>query len=898
MGTMSKTLQKNTAKTAKKPAKPAPSKAKKPRAQSKSPQSKSVKTQQPLTLKALQTKITTLQASLKRNDTLTKKRVSALETTLAALETQSAKSNSAQKSALTRKFNQLTKKIEQMGEDARSSVNNDLKSALSGSTDSASLDSALSQAQMRITESEQAQAHALAKINHHLAAMASAVDTRFAAVETQIAELQAKQGHEGAGGEWQKETTMRIDVLEQDTATALGRVGDKMAEITQELGKQSESHTLSIREKVAEMAAQTQTDFEQYRTNIENRLSNVEAAYEETPITRRLEQTIAALSARIEGLEYDLALRPPAAVAPAQAEGYAPAEQTAGQPFEQSIDSLKPQLNLVRSAPAGENALSASTPDAFTPPQPADNTSQTPPNPYLQAAQTAPVDAPAPEALPEIEEQVTAAQETPAKDSHVPQEFDPEVFRPQTLAPAAPPPPLAPLAAVPMAEMQPAPMAELQPAPSTAMQPAPLAEMQQPPLGNTQLPYNPIDLQHDLPVPPMAAPGSLVPEVATYADPAYAEAEAGLMGDRIIDSNERKFSLPKIGGVSGRNLKVAGMAAGVAIVGLLAANTLLGSEQPDPAEEFAKTTAPAKAEATVKAEQPLADPIGEYADNRAPAPVSGEAATTLNSAAASGDSVAQFQLGLSYLEQGRTDEGVSLIRKSANQNQPAAQYRLAKLYEIGEGVSQDAQMARQLTERAATNGNRIAMHDLALYYAEGRGGVEADLKTASQWFEKAAQRGVVDSQFNLGVLFESGQGLPKNVTDAFVWYSIAAAQGDQFAKKRVEVLSTTLAASELEAAQLRVASFKPVKVDDKANGIFRNAPWNTTKTAQKSEDVSQVRQVQALLNDLGYDVGGADGAIGPRTRNAIIEFERVNGLPETGRVNTALISRLELAAGA
>ena len=396
----------------------------------------------------------------------------------------------------------------------------------------------------------------------------------------------------------------------------------------------------------------------------------------------------------------------------------------------------------------------------------------------------------------------------------------------------------------------------------------------------------------------MAAPGSLTPEVATYADPAYAEADTGLMGDRIIDANERKLSLPKVGGLSGRNVKVAGMAAGVAIVGLFAAKTLLGSGQADPSAEFAKVTAPAKAEATAKAQPQLADPIGKYADNRAPSPVRGEAATTLNSAAASGDAAAQFQLGLSYLEQGRTDEGVSLIRKSANQNQPAAQYRLAKLYEIGEGVSQDAQMARQLTERAATNGNRIAMHDLALYFAEGRGGVEADLKTASQWFEKAAQRGVVDSQFNLGVLFESGQGLPKNVTDAFVWYSIAAAQGDQFAKKRVEVLSTTLAESELEAARLRVASFKPAKVNDSANGIFRNAPWNATKTAQKSENVSQVRQVQALLNDLGYDVGGADGAIGPRTRNAIIEFERVNGLPETGRVNTALITRLELATGA
>ena len=848
---MSKTPQKNTAKPVKKPtkaAKPAASKAKKPRAQS-----KIVKTAQPVSLSALQTKVITLQANLKRNDTVTKKRVIALEATLETLQAQTTKSNSTQKAALTRKFNQLTQKISEMGEQTRSSVNSELKSALKGSINTETLGSALYRAQMKLKESEQAQAHALAKINHHLAAMASAVDTRFAAVETQIAELQAMQSNEGLDNTWQQETTSRIEILEQDTATALGRVGDKMTEITQELSRQSESHTLSIREKVAEIAMQTQSDLEQNRANIENRLTNIEAKTQETPITRRLEQTIAALSARIEGLEYDLSLRPPTA--------------------EQSLDTAKPQLSLVDSAAVHQNAPSFDAPDAFSPAQ-LDTNAQ--PNPYLPAEQVAMAEIPAPvNDLPPA-----PVADSPPKESHVPQEFNPAAYQAQTLTPS---PALEPATAMPVATIM--PVAETQPDMSAA-----------------PLPHSPAAMHIEPPAPtpaqtpPMPEQSPAMAQAAPYADPAYAETDAGLMGDRIVDTNERKFALPKIGGLSGRNVKVAGMAAGVAIVGLLAAKTMLGTGEITTPQDFAKTATAPKAAPTAKAETQIIETIGEYADNRAPEPVTGEAAITLNSAAASGDSAAQFQLGLSYLEQGRTDEGVSLIRQSANQNQPAAQYRLAKLYEIGEGVSQDAQMARQLTERAARNGNRIAMHDLALYFAEGRGGVEADLKTASQWFEKAAQRGVVDSQFNLGVLFESGQGLPKNVTDAFVWYSIAAAQGDQFAKKRVEVLSTTLAPNELEAAKLRVAGFKPVKVDDSANGIFRNVPWNT-QTAKKSQDVTQVRQVQSLLNDLGYDVGGADGAIGPRTRSAIIEFERVNGLPETGRVNTALISRLELAAG-
>ena len=407
--------------------------------------------------------------------------------------------------------------------------------------------------------------------------------------------------------------------------------------------------------------------------------------------------------------------------------------------------------------------------------------------------------------------------------------------------------------------------------------------------------------------PPPAELGALPPiagQAIPYADPAYAEADPVMAGLRIGGDSKPKFELPKL---TGRNLRVAALATGVAVIGLVAVKGVFGgSDNPAAPAQTAQQTPPQNNVAPVSIPSPDTSPrpntsvapIGDYADNKAVivAP-SSDAAKTLNSAAAAGDGVAQFQLGLSYLEQGRTDEGVSLIRKSANQNQPAAQYRLAKLYEIGEGVGQDSEMARQLTERAATNGNRIAMHDLALYYAEGRGGVEANLPTAANWFEKAAERGVVDSQFNLGVLFESGQGLPKNVNDAFVWYSIAAAQGDQFAKTRIDVLTSTLDQADLASAMARVKKFKPVKIDDRANGIFRNVAWNTSSD-EPGEKVSQVRQVQTMLSELGYDIGGADGSVGPKTRSAIISFERSNSLPETGRVNTALIDRLELATGA
>lgn len=761
----------------------------------------------------LRAAISSLETRMKRANSLTRKSVKAVESAVMTLDARTRKDSSAGKAVLTQKVNALSAKLTHMVEKTQAEVNSELKTALNNPTVE-NLQAALSRADHRISAAEQAQASAISKVNRHLSAIAIAVDAR---IED---ESNARKTAINA-------ITTRVDSVEADTVQALSRVGDKIAELSHELTQRGETSELSIREKVSEIALQTQAEFEKYHAGLDRRIDDV-ARHAENSDTQRLEHSIASLTARLEGLEYAVANPPVVEAAP----------QTMPQ-------AATPQLSIVSSQSLPLEAaipLAQISPqptmlkDAFSPLEsPAYSQDAVMPNPYLTGDVQA---APPPET---------------SQQAHIPQEFNPRNYAQGSQA----------------TPQNTEPVRDFTQTQAVAPPPAELNAL-----------------------PPIA--GQAVP----YADPAYAEHDPTMAGLRIGGENKSKFELPKL---TGRNLRVAAIATGVAVVGLIAAKGVFGgsSDPTAPPQTAQQKPVPQNvAPVSIPAPDTSVAPIGDYADNKAVivAP-SSEAAKTLNSAAAAGDSIAQFQLGLSYLEQGRTDEGVSLIRKSANQNQPAAQYRLAKLYEVGEGVTQDSQMARQLTERAATNGNRIAMHDLALYYAEGRGGVEADLPTAAKWFEKAAERGVVDSQFNLGVLFESGQGLPKNMNDAFVWYSIAAAQGDQFAKTRIEVLTSTLDQAEIVSATARVKKFKPVKIDDGANGIFRNVAWNTPSEAP-GEKVSQVRQVQTMLTELGYDIGGADGSVGPKTRSAIISFERANSLPETGRVNTALIDRLELATGA
>ena len=50
--------------------------------------------------------------------------------------------------------------------------------------------------------------------------------------------------------------------------------------------------------------------------------------------------------------------------------------------------------------------------------------------------------------------------------------------------------------------------------------------------------------------------------------------------------------------------------------------------------------------------------------------------------------------------------------------------------------------------------------------------------------------------------------------------------------------------------------------------------------------------MQAILNKNGYDAGGADGVMGDRTKQAIVAFQKDNGLEANGVVDKALVEAL------
>ncbi|MBN8938848.1 MAG: SEL1-like repeat protein [Rhizobiales bacterium] len=183
----------------------------------------------------------------------------------------------------------------------------------------------------------------------------------------------------------------------------------------------------------------------------------------------------------------------------------------------------------------------------------------------------------------------------------------------------------------------------------------------------------------------------------------------------------------------------------------------------------------------------------------------------LKTAAEGGNPAAAFELGTRYLE-GRgvavsATEAAGWYQRAADAGLAPAQYRLGSLYEKGTGVARDLPRARGLYEKAAEAGNGKAMHNLAVMFAQGALSERPDYRTAAQWFRRAADFGVADSQFNLGILYARGLGVDQSLAESYKWFALAALGGDQDAAKKRDEVAGRLDAQTLVAVRLAVQTF-------------------------------------------------------------------------------------------
>ena len=103
----------------------------------------------------------------------------------------------------------------------------------------------------------------------------------------------------------------------------------------------------------------------------------------------------------------------------------------------------------------------------------------------------------------------------------------------------------------------------------------------------------------------------------------------------------------------------------------------------------------------------------------------------------------------------------------------------------------DYKTAYKLLLPLAEQGDAAAQYNLGLMYYTGQG-VPQDYIEAVKWYRLSAEQGYAEGQYNLGVIYHEGQGVgqgvPQDYIEGLKWYRLAAKQGFTHAQLNLGVL--------------------------------------------------------------------------------------------------------------
>ncbi len=146
-----------------------------------------------------------------------------------------------------------------------------------------------------------------------------------------------------------------------------------------------------------------------------------------------------------------------------------------------------------------------------------------------------------------------------------------------------------------------------------------------------------------------------------------------------------------------------------------------------------------------------------------------------------------------------------LYRPMAEEGLAIAQFNVGLMYDLGQGVPQNHPEAVKWYRLAADQGRTDAQYQLGhLYYKQN------DYAEAAKWFRLAADQGRAEAQSNLGVMYAEGDGVPPDCVQAFMWFSLAAAQNHKDAIKNRDSAASLMTPAQMAEAQKLAREWKPV----------------------------------------------------------------------------------------
>ena len=122
----------------------------------------------------------------------------------------------------------------------------------------------------------------------------------------------------------------------------------------------------------------------------------------------------------------------------------------------------------------------------------------------------------------------------------------------------------------------------------------------------------------------------------------------------------------------------------------------------------------------------------------------------------------------------------------------------------------DYETAYKLFLPFAEQGDADAQYNLGLSYYTGQG-VPQDYKEAVKWWKLAAGQGLEIAQYNLGGMYYQGKGLPKDYVSAHMWFNICSPSKDEDCMDNRNIVEKEMTPQQIEKAQEMARNWKPKK---------------------------------------------------------------------------------------
>lgn len=155
------------------------------------------------------------------------------------------------------------------------------------------------------------------------------------------------------------------------------------------------------------------------------------------------------------------------------------------------------------------------------------------------------------------------------------------------------------------------------------------------------------------------------------------------------------------------------------------------------------------------------------------------------------------------------------FRRAAEEGLHLAQYNLGVMYYTGQGVEQSYETAFHWLSQAADQGHLNSMFNLATMYYNGQGVNPAlmqmwplslisrrqNLQQAAAWYQEAAEYEHAGAQYNLATMYEAGEGVEQDLTQAYMWARLARDNEASGAAELVNRVQTAMTPAQLDQAQ-------------------------------------------------------------------------------------------------